>query len=84
MYQMITQTCFGFKPRGRFNPPRAKILHSFVLDLRTCLVNPLLSQGLRRMVASLPKNFRAVIILRYQEELDLAEIAQILDLPMKQ
>ena len=44
--------------------------------------DPLLSQGLRRMVASLPEHARAVIILRYQEELDLAEIARILDLPL--
>ena len=44
--------------------------------------DPLLSEGLRRMVASLPKDARAVIILRYQEELDLAEIAQILDVPV--
>jgi len=44
--------------------------------------DPLLSRGLRRMVASLPENARAVIILRYQEELELAEIAQILDIPI--
>jgi RNA polymerase sigma-70 factor (ECF subfamily) len=42
--------------------------------------DPLLSRGLRRLVASLPEDARAVIILRYQEELDLAEIARILDL----
>jgi len=45
-------------------------------------LDPLLSQGLRRLVASLPEDARAVIILRYQEELDLAEIGQILDLPL--
>jgi RNA polymerase sigma-70 factor (ECF subfamily) len=44
--------------------------------------DPLLSERLRRTVASLPKDARAVIILRYQEELDLAEIARILDLPL--
>jgi len=44
--------------------------------------DPLLSEGLRRMVASLPKDARAVIILRYQEELELAEIGEILDLPL--
>jgi RNA polymerase sigma-70 factor (ECF subfamily) len=44
--------------------------------------DPLLSEGLRRMVASLPKDARAVIILRYQEELELAEIARILDVPV--
>ena len=44
--------------------------------------DPLLSEGLRRMVASLPNDARAVIILRFQEELDLAEIAEILDIPI--
>jgi len=44
--------------------------------------DPLLSEGLRRMVASLPENARAVVILRYQEELELAEIARILDIPL--
>jgi len=44
--------------------------------------DPLLSEGLRRLVASLPKDARAVIILRYQEELELAEIARILDVPL--
>jgi len=44
--------------------------------------DPLLSEGLRRMVASLPKDARAVVILRYQEELELAEIARILDIPL--
>jgi RNA polymerase sigma-70 factor (ECF subfamily) len=45
-------------------------------------LDPLLSRGLRRMVASLPEGARAVIILRYQEELELAEIAEILDIPV--
>jgi len=45
-------------------------------------LDPLLSRGLRRMVASLSEDARAVIILRYQEELDLAEIAEILAIPV--
>lgn len=44
--------------------------------------DPLLSEGLRRMVASLQDDARAVIILRFQEELDVVEIAEILDLPI--
>ena len=44
--------------------------------------DPLLSRGLRRMVASLTDDARAVIILRYQEELELADIAEILDIPV--
>ena len=34
------------------------------------------------MLASLPEDARAVMILRYQEELELAEIARILDVPL--
>jgi RNA polymerase sigma-70 factor (ECF subfamily) len=44
--------------------------------------DPLLSERLRRMVAALPEDARAVIILRYQEELNVAEIAEILDIPL--
>jgi RNA polymerase sigma-70 factor (ECF subfamily) len=44
--------------------------------------DPLLSEGLQRMVASLQDDARAVIILRFQEELDVGEIAEILDLPI--
>lgn len=45
-------------------------------------LDPLLARGLRRMVASLPEDARAVIVLRFQEELGLAEIAEILDIPI--
>jgi len=44
--------------------------------------DPLLSRRLRRLVASLPEDSRMVIILRYQEELELAEIAEILEIPI--
>lgn len=45
-------------------------------------LDPLLSRGLRRLVASLSEDARAVIVLRYQEELELADIAEILDIPV--
>jgi len=44
--------------------------------------DPLLSERLRRLVASLAEDARAVIVLRYQEELELAEIAEILAIPV--
>ncbi|MBZ5563379.1 MAG: sigma-70 family RNA polymerase sigma factor [Acidobacteriia bacterium] len=44
--------------------------------------DPLLSRRLRRLVTSLPENARMVIILRFQEELELAEIAEILEIPI--
>jgi RNA polymerase sigma-70 factor (ECF subfamily) len=45
--------------------------------------DPLLSRLLRRLVASLPGQARMIIILRYQEELDPAEIAGLLGIPVR-
>jgi RNA polymerase sigma-70 factor, ECF subfamily len=44
--------------------------------------DPLLSRRLRRLVASLPKRSRMVVILRYQEDLMPEEIARVLDTPV--
>jgi RNA polymerase sigma-70 factor (ECF subfamily) len=42
----------------------------------------LLSRKLRCVVAALPEDARMVVILRYQEDLSLAEIAEILEIPI--
>jgi RNA polymerase sigma-70 factor (ECF subfamily) len=44
--------------------------------------DPLLEERLRRLVASLPEKPRAVIILRYGEDLDPEEIGRILAMPV--
>jgi RNA polymerase sigma-70 factor, ECF subfamily len=44
--------------------------------------DPMLSRALERLVASLPEKPRMVVILRYQEDLAPAEIAQVLDMPV--
>jgi len=44
--------------------------------------DPLLSRTLSRLVASLPEKARVVVILRYQEDLDPSDIAQVLDMPV--
>jgi len=44
--------------------------------------DPWLGESLRRMVASLPEAQRMVVILRYQEELEPAEIAGLLEMPL--
>ena len=41
-----------------------------------------LSEMLRRVVDTLPEKARLVVILRYQEDLDPAEIAKVLDMPL--
>lgn len=45
--------------------------------------DPLLSRALERLVASLPEKPRMVVILRYQEDLDPDEIAEVLDMPVR-
>lgn len=48
----------------------------------SCAADPLLSRRLRQLVAGLPEKMRAVIILRYQEDLMPEEIAQTLSMPV--
>jgi RNA polymerase sigma-70 factor (ECF subfamily) len=43
--------------------------------------DPLLSERLRRLVASLPEKQRMIVILRYSEDLDFDEIGEMLDMP---
>lgn len=45
--------------------------------------DPLARSRLRQMVASLPAPARMMILLRYQEEMELAEIARVLDVPVQ-
>lgn len=45
--------------------------------------DPLLRGRLRQMVAALPAPARLMILLRYQEEMELAEIAQVLNVPVQ-
>ena len=44
--------------------------------------DPLLQEGLRRLIASLPEKPRAVLILRFGEDLDPEEIGKTLDMPV--
>ena len=49
---------------------------------RTPARDPMLSEVLRRLIANLAEAPRMVMILRYQEDLDPSEIAEILDMPV--
>jgi len=48
----------------------------------TAVRDPMLSETLRRLIATLPETPRAVMILRYQEDLDPTEIGQVLEMPV--
>ena len=49
---------------------------------RAAAQDPLLRDLLRRLVATLPETPRMVMVMRYQEDLDPAEIAAVLDMPI--
>jgi len=42
----------------------------------------LLQEGLRRLIASLPEKPRAVLVLRFGEDMDAEEIGRILEMPV--
>ena len=44
--------------------------------------DPMLSKRLRQMVAALPEKMRMVVVLRYQEEAGLEEIASTMGIPL--
>jgi RNA polymerase sigma-70 factor, ECF subfamily len=44
--------------------------------------DPMLGETLRKLIATLPETPRMVMILRYQEDLDPAEIGQAMDMPV--
>jgi RNA polymerase sigma-70 factor (ECF subfamily) len=44
--------------------------------------DPLLGTALKKLVAALPEKSRAIVVLRYQEDLDPTEIARVLAIPV--
>jgi RNA polymerase sigma-70 factor, ECF subfamily len=44
--------------------------------------DPMLSRRLRQLVASLPEKARMIVVLRYQEDMELAEIAKTMAIPV--
>jgi len=63
-------------------------LHPVSLDEVTELAvhspdsDPFLAERLRAMVSGLPEGMRMTVILRYQEDMELSEIAKVLDIPI--
>jgi len=44
--------------------------------------DPMLGETLRRLIATLPETPRMVMVLRYQEDLDPAEIGRMMEMPV--
>ena len=45
--------------------------------------DPLLQEGLRRLIASLPEKPRSVLVLRFGEDMDAEEISRTLQMPVR-
>lgn len=48
----------------------------------TAPADPMLGSALRKLVSALPEKARAIVVLRYQEDMDPTEIAGILNIPV--
>src|SRR5690349_14698914 len=75
----MTQRCIDYSRRARLRP-------KFGLEdapepaTQPAQSDPLLRNRLEELIASLPERSRAIVVLRYQEELEPAEIAETLGL----
>jgi RNA polymerase sigma-70 factor (ECF subfamily) len=49
---------------------------------QSAYADPFLNERLRRLVAELPDSARMVVLLRYQEDLDPTDIAEMLNVPI--
>jgi RNA polymerase sigma-70 factor (ECF subfamily) len=69
---------------GRRRSRRPQVALADVAEPAACIRpgDPLLSELLRKLVATLPEAPRMVMVLRYQEDLEPAEIAAALEMPV--
>ena len=79
--QAVTRKCIDYTRRlkHRRYQPLEEVVEPGV---ETPSWDPMLAEVLRKKVHSLPKKMRMVVILRFQEDLKLSEIAEALDMPL--
>jgi RNA polymerase sigma-70 factor (ECF subfamily) len=79
--QAVTRKCIDYTRRlkHRRYQPLEEVAEPGFEPLEA---DPLLAESLRRIVDSLPDRMKMVVILRFQEDLKLSEIAEILDMPV--
>ena len=79
--QTVTRKCIDYKRRrkNRFHRPLEEIREPGRSD---ALRDPLLAGALGRKIAALPEKMRIVLILRFQEDLKLNEIAEATGIPV--
>jgi len=68
--------------RRRKRRPQVALEEIADLSVRVSGRDPMLADVLRRLIAALPEDPRMVMVLRYQEDLDPLEIAELLEMPL--
>lgn len=79
--QAVTRKCIDYTRRlkHRRYQPLDEVVEPSAKDPSW---DPMLAETLRKKVQALPKKMRIVVILRFQEDLKLSEIAEALDMPL--
>ncbi|MFP5247441.1 MAG: RNA polymerase sigma factor [Thermoanaerobaculia bacterium] len=77
--QVATRRCIDLTRRGRL---KAVSLEDVELRSTDKPADPLLDRRLRQLIEELPETQRAVVTLRYQEDLDPSEICRIVNMPV--
>jgi RNA polymerase sigma-70 factor (ECF subfamily) len=78
--KVTTHRCIDYARRRKCPPVSLEDVRE--LPAQTAPGDMLLARKLRQLVASLPEKARAVVILRYQEDLTPAEISELLTMPV--
>lgn len=79
--RVTTHRCIDHS-RRESNRPRMSLDDVPEPQAPTPAADPLMAERLRKLTASLPEKARAVVLLRFQEDLEPAEIASALDMPV--
>jgi RNA polymerase sigma-70 factor, ECF subfamily len=84
LFWLRRTVCHRAIDRLRRRPLHAAVPLDTVAEVPAADVSrdPLLEQRLRDLVSKLPPMARAVVLLKYQEDLDPSEIARTLDMPL--
>jgi len=79
--RVMTQRCIDHARRERLRP-RVRLDDAPEPRVAAMERDPLLAEMLDRQIARLPERSRMIVILRFQEEMEPAEIAETLGIPV--
>ena len=79
--RVMTQRCIDYSRRARLRP-RGGLDDAPEPSVAAVERDPMLSSVLDRQIARLPERSRMIVILRFQEEMEPAEIAEALGIPV--